>query len=182
MKFAYADPPYLGCAMKHYGDHPEAGVYDTIEGHRALIDSLSEYDGWALSMTSGNLQHLLSLCPQEVRVAAWVKPFCSFKPNVNPAYAWEPVIFNGGRRRPRWDDKVRDWASINVTLKKGFPGAKPAEFVWWMLDLLNAEPSDEIVDLFPGSGSVQRAIDAWREAHGAREIQAPLFGGSDGGC
>ena len=29
MKFAYADPPYLGLAKRFYGDiHPEAAEYD----------------------------------------------------------------------------------------------------------------------------------------------------------
>ncbi len=29
MRFAYADPPYLGMGKKLYGDHPEHAVYDT---------------------------------------------------------------------------------------------------------------------------------------------------------
>ena len=41
LKFAYADPPYYGMAVKFYGDlHPEAAIYDTLEGHQALIDRL----------------------------------------------------------------------------------------------------------------------------------------------
>jgi hypothetical protein len=38
-------------------------------------------------------------------------------------------------------------------------GAKPAEFAYWMFDLLGARPGDELVDLFPGSGGITRA---WR--------------------
>ena len=37
------------------------------------------------------------MCPAGVRVGAWVKTFCAFKKGVRPAYAWEPVIFTGGR-------------------------------------------------------------------------------------
>lgn len=90
MRFAYADPPYLGLATKFYGGmHPSAADYDRIETHAALIERLqSEFaDGWALSMTSGNLRDLLPLCPRGARVGAWVKPFASFKPGVGVAYA-----------------------------------------------------------------------------------------------
>ena len=159
MKFAYADPPYLGCAKKHYGDHPEAGVYDTILGHKDLIGRLvAEFpDGWALSMNSGNLQTLLPLCPPGVRVMPWVKPFCSFKPGVNPAYAWEPVVVFGGRKRTRNQPTIRDWVSANITLKKGVSGVKPPAFCEWLFSVLNTEPGDELIDLFPGSGAVTTA-------------------------
>lgn len=164
MKFAYADPPYLGCAVKLYGHlHPEAAVYDQVDGHKALIERLcDEYsDGWALSMTSGNLHDLLPICPKDCRVMAWVKPFASFKPGVGVAYAWEPVIVRGGRKRSREQDTVRDWCAVNITLKKGIAGAKPPQFVFWLLNVLNVMEGDEVSDLFPGSGSVQDAIDAY---------------------
>lgn len=165
MKFAYADPPYLGCSKKHYGDHPDHAVYDTLEGHRALIDRLmTEYpDGWALSCTSGNLYDILPLCPVKPRIAAWVKPFAAFKVNVNPAYAWEPVIFMGGRKRGSDQDTTRDWVAANITLRKGVSGAKPPQFCWWLFDLLGMEPEDEFHDLFPGSDSVTKAHEAWKQ-------------------
>jgi site-specific DNA-adenine methylase len=176
MKFAYADPPYLGCSVKLYGDHPEAAVYDSVEGHKALIDRLcSEFsDGWGLSMTSGNLHDILPLCPKEARVMAWVKPFAAFKPNVGVAYAWEPVIVMGGRKRTRQQDTVRDWCSVNITLKRGFTGAKPAEFTFWLMDVLNVQEGDEMHDLFPGSGAVQSAVDAYFGAMGG-QVQDGLF-------
>ncbi|MGN6763439.1 MAG: hypothetical protein ACTHJI_19205, partial [Leifsonia sp.] len=62
MRFAYADPPYYGYAARHYGvEHPQAHVWDDLDTHRDLIGRLvEEYpDGWALSMTSGNLHDLL---------------------------------------------------------------------------------------------------------------------------
>lgn len=162
MTFAYADPPYLGCAAKHYADHPEHLVYDSLDGHAALFNRLvDEYpDGWAVSCTSGNLRDLLPLTPPDTRIAAWVKPFASFKPGVHPAYAWEPVLFRGGRKRSRKDPTPRDWHSENITLRKGLAGAKPPGFSKWLLDLLNvrADLGDTIHDLFPGTGSV---LAAW---------------------
>jgi hypothetical protein len=166
MRFAYADPPYLGCAVRLYGDHPEAAVYDTVEGHKALIDRMcAEYpDGWALSLSSTSLRTLLPLCPEDVRIMPWVKPFASFKPGVGVAYAWEPLIVRGGRRRTREQDTVRDWIAENITLRRGFTGAKPAAVIFWLLEVLNVQPGDTVDDLFPGSGAVTRALDAWRAA------------------
>ena len=162
MRFAYADPPYLGYA-KFYKDHPEHAVYDTLAGHVALFDRLmSDYsDGWAVSCTSGNLRDLFPITPVGTRVAAWVKPFASFKPGVAPAYAWEPVLFYGGRKRTRKEQTPRDWHSENITLRKGLVGAKPPGFARWLLDLLNvrADLGDTIDDLFPGTGGV---LSAWR--------------------
>lgn len=34
-------------------------------------------------------------------------------------------------------------------------GAKPAEFCWWLFDLLGALPGDELVDLFDPSHLVR---------------------------
>lgn len=176
MKFAYADPPYFGYSAQFYGNmHAEAAIYDTLEGHKALIERLcDEYDGWALSMTSGNLHDILPLCPKDARVMAWVKPFASFKPGVGVAYAWEPIVVRGGRKRERTQRTVRDWCAANITLKKGFAGAKPASLIWWILDVLNAKPSDEIHDVFHGSGAVTAAIDAWRVAANGN-VQFGLF-------
>ena len=158
MRFAYADPPYIGQARKHYGR-------EEVD-HAALVARLElEYpDGWALSASSPSLRLILPLCPDDVRVMAWVKPFCIFKPGVNPAYAWEPVIVRGGRKRTRQQPTVRDWVSANVTLKKGMSGAKPPAFCAWLFDVLGMESDDELHDLFPGTGAVSDAWDAWREA------------------
>lgn len=150
MKFAYADPPYLGQGQKLYG-YPE---WDSLERHQQLIAQLqTEYpDGWAMSASSPSLRAILPLCPPDVRVAAWTKPFAVFKPNVNPAYAWEPVIFRGGRKGDRTRPTVRDWFAHVITLKKGLTGAKPAPVCDWILELLGAQPGDQVDDLFPGTG------------------------------
>lgn len=161
MKFAYADPPYLGCGALYAAHHPDALDWNDPEHHRRLILRLrDEYpDGWALSLSSPSLQTILQFCPADIRVGAWVKPFASFKPNVNPAYAWEPVIFRGGRKHDRYDPTVRDWHSENITLKKGLTGAKPPGFCAWVIRLLNATAGDEFDDLFPGTNAFG---DAWR--------------------
>jgi hypothetical protein len=164
MRFAYADPPYLGCGHLYADHHEHAGDCDDPEWHRDLIDRLVRDfpDGWALSASSPSLATLLPMCPEETRLAAWVKPFASFKPGVNPAYAWEPVLFRGGRKRGRSEPTVRDFHSAPITLRKGLPGAKPHTFNRWIIDLMGALPSDEFVDLFPGTDGFGAAWDAFR--------------------
>lgn len=158
MRFAYADPPYLGCGKLYAKHHPDALIWDDPEEHRRLIEKLSdEYpDGWAYSLTSTTLHTLLPMCPKDVRVMAWVKPFAVFKPNVNPGYTWEPVIVRGGRRRTREQPTVRDFISCSITLKKGLVGAKPEGFWLWLFAVLGADQTDEFTDIFPGTGGGDR--------------------------
>jgi hypothetical protein len=161
MIFAYADPPYFGCADLYRETHPDAGVWDSLDSHSDLIKELvRDYpDGWALSLSSVSLRHILPLCPEDCRVGAWVKPFAAFKPHVNPAYAWEPVIFRGGRKRGREVPTVRDWIAKEITLQKGLVGAKPVAFCEWILQLLGFDPAtDRIDDLFPGTGILGRVV------------------------
>jgi hypothetical protein len=160
MILAYADPPYLGCGAKHYKQHHSlAADFDKVETHARLIERLSKEfpDGWALSLHTPSLRTLLPLCPEGARVGAWVKPFASFKPGVNPGYCWEPVIFVGGRRRGRALPTLRDYVSCNITLKRGLTGVKPEAVCCWIFDMLGMVPGDEMHDLFPGSGAVTRA-------------------------
>jgi len=156
MIFAYADPPYIGQARKHYG---------CVEvDHGALIARLvADYpDGWALSCSSPTLKFVLSLCPDDVRVGPWVKPFASYKPGVNPAFAWEPVIFRGGRPYEREQATVVDWVSANITLERGLAGAKPETFCAWIFRMLNLQAGDELHDLFYGTGAVTRAWESYQ--------------------
>lgn len=154
MRVAYADPPYIGQAQRHYGDEELCGEVD----HEELIERLNTFDAWALSLSSPTLKQILAMCPDDVRVGAWVKPFASFKPNVNPAYAWEPVIFRGGRKRERYEETVRDWVSVGITLQKGLCGVKPFDFSFWIFEFLGMREGDEFHDLYLGSGAVS---DAW---------------------
>lgn len=164
MKFAYADPVYLGCGRLYVSHHPDALAWDDLDTHRKLIARLvSEWpDGWALSCSTPSLRVILPMTPEDCRVGAWVKPFASFKPNVNPAYCWEPVIYRGGRKRNRTQDTVRDFHSENIALKKGLTGAKPQGFADWILDLLGVDfaAGDTIDDLFPGTHGMTLA---WKE-------------------
>lgn len=160
MKIAYADPPYIGQAKKHYASKE-------IDHKHLIQTTLAEYDAWALSCSSPSLRILLPLCPDGTRIAAWVKPFCIFKPNVNPAYAWEPILFYGVRKTDRTIKTVRDFTSCNITLRKGIVGAKPKEFALWLMCLLKVKPSDVFHDLFPGTGIITKThkeyITNWAE-------------------
>ncbi len=165
-KIAYADPPYLGCG--HY--YPEKREVD----HEKLILELETYDAWALSCSSPSLKVLLPMCPVDIRIAAWVKPFASFKPNVNPAYVWEPVIFHIKReRRTRAEPTVRDWVSANITLRKGLIGAKPPEFCYWLFELLGSREGDELFDLYPGTGIVTKCWNIYMDR--LKEKQQTFF-------
>ena len=171
MKFAYADPPYIGQARKHYNHDSRCAEVD----HSLLIRSLLAYDGWALSCSSPSLEEILHICRREVginsvRVGGWFKPFASFKPGVNPGYTWEPVVFiPGTRKRTRTEPTIRDYVladdvdavRANITLKRGLAGAKPEPFNLWLFDLLGMTPADEFVDLFPGTGGATQAHEKW---------------------
>ena len=41
-------------------------------------------------------------------------------------------------------------------------GAKPDGFSRWLFAILNAEPSDDLHDLYPGTGAVTESWDAYR--------------------
>lgn len=182
MRFAYADPPYLGCCNK-YGHHHQYpyGCWDDWRTHNMLIRDINARfpDGWALSLSSTSLQTILGLCPEDVRVGVWCKTFSAFKKGVRPAYAWEPIIFRGGRNpnhghphappekngkqnTPKdffetWDQDGGILAPI--TMKKGLTGAKPEAVCEWILDLLNVQAGDEVEDVFPGTGVMGRVAE-----------------------
>lgn len=169
MRFAYADPPYLGQCDKYNHYHPDGLCWDDPLTHRALVHQLMRDfpHGWALSASSVSLKTLLPYCPTGIRVAAWVKPFCAFKKGVRPCYAWEPVIFYGGRNPsnghkhppPSKGGKQttpKDFIAESITMKKGLTGAKPEKVCRWILQLLNVQEGDEVVDLFPGTGAMGR--------------------------
>jgi len=168
MRFAYADPPYLGCGKLYAKHHPDALIWDDPATHRDLILRLmDEYpDGWGYSLSSTTLHTILPMCPPAVRGMAWVKPFCSFKPNVNPAYAWEPVLVMGGRKRTREEPTVADFVACNITLQRGLTGAKPPAFCLWLFSVLGATEGDTIDDLFPGTGILAETWDAYTRQQG----------------
>ena len=170
MKVAYADPPYLGCGSRYVAYHPDALDWDDPARHQRLVTELCDGfpDGWAMSLSSPSLRVILPMCPDDCRVSPWFKPFAVFKPNVGVAYAWEPVIWRGGRKITRQEPTVRDWIECddpaikaNITLKRGLTGAKPRDFCRQLFAILNLQPGDELVDLFPGTGAVAAAWQEW---------------------
>lgn len=157
MRFAYADPPYPGCAGMY--------VENREVNHRVLFGYLCEHfpDGWAMSTASTTLAELLRMdtCPRDVRICSWVKPFASFKPGVNPGYCWEPVLLWRGRRRTdKTEPTVRDYLAQSITLRKGLTGAKHAVFCRWVANLLGYRHGvDDLVDVFPGTGIMDKVLD-----------------------
>ena len=161
MRFAYADPPYLGCGKSLYGKHhPEAAVWDDPQTHIGLVRRLiAEYpDGWVISLNPRDLKLYLQACPEDVRVGAWVKTFHQIRPTTTQ-FAWEPVLFRGGRKDNKRTPMVRDWLQANATRQRGLPGAKPEVFNRWVLDLLNYRDGDVLDDLFPGTGGMERCVN-----------------------
>lgn len=187
MRLAYADPPYPGLSRRYYATHPDfAGEVD----HRELLSRLQEYDGWALSTSSGALPMVLALTRDlglDVRVAAWFRGERK-TPSRWPLQAWEPVVFAGGRRevsRKYSCDALIHRARPRTTDPARVVGAKPATFLWWLFELLGATPSDSLDDLFPGSGGVRRAWTlfvsrgAAGEASGLEERHVSLGAGEE---
>lgn len=177
LRFAYADPPYLGCCRLYQHYHPDGLCWDHVETHAALISRLvADYpDGWAMSASSVSLRSLLPLCPSDSRVGSWVKSFCAFKRGVRPAYAWEPVIYWRGRNPSHGhphappekggkQNTPKDFIIEPITLKRGLTGAKPERVCGWVLDLLGFVTGDECDDLYPGAGSMGRVIESKRVA------------------
>lgn len=164
MRIAALDPPYIGQSQRHYGDHPDfAGEVDHLE----LLRSTKEYDGWFLHCSAPTLP-LITRWADEVgvapyRIMAWVKPFAAFKRNVPVAYAWEPVLVSPARKPTVTGRTVmRDWCAESITMQRGLSGAKPEVVSRWLFEVVGAEPGDELVDVFPGSGAITAAWERWR--------------------
>ena len=160
MRIGYADPPYIGCAHL-YSEKQEVD-------HTDLVCRLNaEYDGWVLH-AAATPESLAVLAPlaryYNARWCAWVKDFAAFKKNVSVAYAWEPVIIKAARKPVVSGRMVmRDWIKEPITLMRGLTGAKPERVCHWAFELVGADPSDELVDLYPGTGAVTKSWKTWRK-------------------
>ena len=62
---------------------------------------------------------------------------------------------------------MRVIVSIERSRKSGRTGAKPEGFCRWMFAVLGMQPGDELVDLFPGTGAVTQAYEAWQQEQAA---------------
>jgi len=165
MKLAIADPPYIGQAKKHYSNDPSGIVAEEVDHYDLLWKLRDNYDGWALCCSSPSLWQLEGIVkklfePNTVRTAAWIKPFCSWKPSHRVQYTWEPVLFIPVRPRgSKSVPSVRDYVIANITTRKGTHGAKPEPFCDWVLELIGYQPGDTVDDLFPGSGAITAAVE-----------------------
>lgn len=164
MRVAIADPPYPGCAHL-YKDHVDyGGEVDHNDLCARLVD---EYDGFVLHTSSPALYDVETLLRKhgcaDYRVMPWVKTFAAFKRNVSVAYAWEPCIVKPCRK-PVVDKSTvyRDWYAAPMTMKKGLTGVKPADVCRWLFAVVGLEPEDEMHDLYPGTGAITDAWNAWR--------------------
>lgn len=188
MKFGYADPPYLGRCGRYGHRHRLWGCFDRPATQRRVVRHLIENypEAWAFSCSASSLADILPAARGVARVGAWVKPFWGFKPGVAPSYAWEPIIFGGGRRRARTDYGPPDYVVANPSLTAhgkqiaqtdpdAILGRKPAPFWRWLFAALNLEPGDEFHDLFPGTGAGGEAWAAWCDEWSGRPVSLPLF-------
>ena len=178
MKLGYADPPYPGQAQRHYKNDP-SGIPAAEVDHKELIERLlRDYDGWALSTNEPGLEYIKDLFPKGffkdngIRVAPWVKPWCSWKTWNRVQYAWEPVIYKpvrtkGGRGVP----SVRDYVIANITMNRGTCGCKPDAFNDWILDLIGYQKGDTMDDLFPGTGGMGEAVKRWKPKPANKKVK-----------
>lgn len=156
MRFAYADPPYIGRAKRYYGDQPNFG--GEVD-HVALIASLkaSGYDGWALSCAVDipSLRLILNELPDDARLCPWVKPGSAPPASRGIHNMWEGLIVVGGRQEP---PGKCDWLRAQPARFGGdLPGRKPIAFVAFLWRMLGARPGDTLDDKFPGTGIVGKA-------------------------
>lgn len=181
MKLAIADPPYppfIGSggrknrASRWYGSkqlsakdrpadyHPEAHTWDEPETHAALLTYLlAEYDGFAIATSPDGIAAYGPL-PIGTRILSWTKPNAS--PGAHRIWSlWEPVILYPpkGRRSNRGGVGMVPDVLTAPAPRIGFPGAKPAAWTEWVLNCLTYNPdTDQVDDVFSGSGSVTEAI------------------------
>ena len=162
--FAYADPPYIGCADRHYRDHPD---YSGEVDHGKLIDRLAAYHGWALSLSAESLQGILAMCPAGVLVLGWFKPI-SPPLGDHRVYTWEPVIMKPVRRYGPGYVPTGLIASPPQFTFRPKPeghviGEKPEQFAHWVFANAGLDRSeDSLHDLFPGSGAIGRAWQTYQ--------------------
>lgn len=183
MRLAIADPPYLGRAALWYGGkgrtagrggracgrgpdapefHEDAAVWDDPEQHKTLMTELSiHWDGWAMAASAKTLGELLPHADDlGARLAIW-HVTNAIPDGSRVKSAWEAILYWTPRSRRAGGAGMR---TKNVLIaahpKRGFVGAKPDAWVTWVLDLLGYQAdTDEVTDIFPGSGSVTRVIE-----------------------
>jgi len=165
VKFAYADPPYHGRGKIDYGRyHIEAHLWDNKETHLILQEKMFDEfpDGWAMSCNPRDL-HWIVRYPDETRICAWVKTFAQIR-GVSVQYFWEPVLLFRGRYIKKRKPMVLDWMACAANQKRGLKGSKPDKFNDWVLQLLGFEYGDDLIDIFPGTNSMQTAVAKYSDS------------------
>jgi hypothetical protein len=170
MKFAIADPPYLGRGALRYGpgsslrpqfdrsrparlrsnpdkwpaqttEHKDAHLWDDPETHRQLVrDLVANYDGWAIAMWRDSLLTYLPTAPADAHVGVWYKPDGMASARVTTT--WEPVLFYIPKtRRARGTGvHVRDLLSCSLPKTVSHTGRKPEAWTHWVLNVMGYNP------------------------------------------
>lgn len=139
--------------------HPDAGRWDDVTEHRRLMEQLlDEYDGWAIATAPDGLGAYHPL-PVSAHVAAWVRP--NGMPSGGRLLSRrEPVIVFVPESRRRGEQLRIPDVLTAAAPRRGFAGAKPAEWTRWVLAMLGYAPgADTVADIFTGSGAVAAAAD-----------------------
>lgn len=139
-------------------NHPDAAVWDDPRRHRQLLEELVDtFDGWAIATTLDGLEHYLP-APAGARILVWHKTRATPTSNRISSTLEAVIVYTPITRRARPPlGPVPDLLSAAAP-RIGFPGAKPPAWTRWVLDALAYDPgTDELVDVFPGSGSVSNA-------------------------
>lgn len=163
MRFAYADPPYVGQSKRHYGKHKDyAGEVD----HEDLINRLErEYDGWALSLSMKSLPMIIKLCPSDILTLAWFKPIAPPLGD-HRRYSWEPVLLKPLRHYgpgyvPTAVIATQPGFTFRETPETHVIGEKPEKFAHWVFASAGLLKTDIMDDVFPGSGAMSKAWETY---------------------
>jgi hypothetical protein len=178
VRLAIADPPYPPArdgkvrASRWYGDgqlasddvpadiHAEAREWDRPERHRELLADLTrDFDGYAIA-TAPDAVRFYEPLPAPCKLLVWVRP--NVQPGAHRIRAtWEAVILYppAGRRSNRGGPGTVDDVLVCPAPRVDFVGAKPPEWVEWLLACLGYDAeTDDVVDVFPGSGLVSAVL------------------------
>jgi hypothetical protein len=132
---------------------------------RLIEHLMRDFDGWALSLSNKSLPSILRLCPDGVNVLAWFKPIAPPLGD-HRRYNREPVIMYGGRQPFGYAAQAIIESPPQFTFRptpdNHVVGEKPERFCHWLFAAAGLDPSDTLVDLFPGSGAVARAWMTWQ--------------------
>lgn len=189
MRFAYADPPYLGQGKRYAHLHPDSLVWDDPATHAALVERLEDEfpDGWAISMTP-QPEALMAYVGPGRELAVWHRRgWMTAAPQMRISFCFELVMYRtkvpNSKKHGPMVTNVFTLGGHNWQVGSTHTGTKPPEFCSWVLDLLGYDPArDELVDLYPGEGAMTRAaaehrLQLWDPSTAARRRDA---NGSDG--